>query len=141
MYCTNYSFPATCSPMPLCAGTDRMRRHQLRGGEMAGARQALLLGALSGERLRALPGRPRLRAQVPAVRRPRFPLRHDALQRVRHLLVLHLDSIRQRSVMLPAISSRSIQLQKLITDRSMLSYIACRCPIVQIRVSTTVRPR
>ena len=62
------------------AGTDRMRWDQLRAGEMAGPREAVLLGALGGERPCALPGRPRLRAQVPDVYRQRLPIRHAALQ-------------------------------------------------------------
>jgi hypothetical protein len=61
------------------AGADRMRRDQLSGGQMAVPRGAVLLGAHGGERPHALPGRPWLRAQVPAVQRPRLPLRHATL--------------------------------------------------------------
>jgi hypothetical protein len=81
-----------------CSGADWMRWDQLRGGEMAGPREAVLLRAHGGAGPRALSRRPRLRAQVPAIHRERLPLWHATLQRNRHLLVLHVGSFRKRSV-------------------------------------------
>lgn len=80
------------------AGADRVRRDQLGGGEMAGARKAVGLGAHGHARTRQVPGRPWLRAQVSAVGRPGIPCRHGALQRHRRLLVLHVVSFPRWSV-------------------------------------------